>query len=278
MKLKKMITILTLSGLAVAGLLGVVVYRSVQAASSTRVSLGPALDRQISGGLGFLDRKGEFELANGGPDFPGRGFGGTNNQDLANALGIMVDDLQSAFQKANQAAIDQALQNGLITQAQADQLKNNGAAFPFGGRWDGWMAQNGIDFNALLADALGITTEKLQAAYQQAFETRIDQAVTDGKLSQDQADLIKGQNALFSNETFRSSMQNAYETAVQQAITNGVITQAQADAILSAKGSMNFPGFMGPHGFGGERGFDRKGDPGFPNLGNPPESVPSATP
>ena len=92
----------------------------------------------------------------------------------------------------------------MITQAQADALKQRDNAFPFAGRWNGWLSQNGVDYDALLADALGITPEKLQEARTQAFNARIDQAVTDGKLSQEQADLMKGRRALAADETFRA--------------------------------------------------------------------------
>ena len=148
---------------------------------------------------------------------PDRGIGdGSTQEDLANALGISADELAAAQQEAFTAAIDQALAEGLITQAQAEALKQKENAFPFAGRWNGWLSQNGIDYDALLVDALGITPEKLQEARTQAFNARIDQAVTDGKLTQEQADLMKGRCALAEDETFRASMQSAFESAVRQ--------------------------------------------------------------
>jgi hypothetical protein len=69
-------------------------------------------------------------------------------------------------------------------------------------------------------------------------------------------------------------MQNAYEAAVQDAVSEGVITQAQADAILQEKGSMNFPGFPGPDGLRGDRGFGRPGGPGEGKPGNLPSDTP----
>jgi hypothetical protein len=58
----------------------------------------------------------------------------------------------------------------------------------------GWFFLTGsdIDFDALLADALGVSVETLEDAYQQAFQARIDQAVADGKLTETEADLIRG--------------------------------------------------------------------------------------
>jgi hypothetical protein len=237
MNRKKLITITIVGALGAVALFGAFAYGTVRAAKSVLAASSqnvPLLN--VSKGIG----------------------GGSTQEDLANALGITVEELQAARQQANEAAIDQALADGLITQAQADQLKARENAFPFAGRWGGWMSQNGIDYEALLAEALGITPEKLQEAKNQAFQANIDQAVTDGKLTQEQADLMKGQQALYTNDAFRSAMQSAFETAVNAAVSSGVITQAQADAILENAGN----------GFGGMRGFDGPGGFG-PGYGKP---------
>lgn len=188
---------------------------------------------------------------------------GATQQDLADALGIDLADLQAAQQTAKKAALDQAVQQGLITQEQADQLLADGRGLHL----RGLGKDSGIDYQALLADALGITTEELQAAQQTAMTTAIDRAVAAGTLTQEQADLMKGSNALFANDQFQSSMTAAFEQAVQQAVTSGVITQAQADQILAqsaskglfGRGGFGLPGFGGGHGGhhgGGRGGFD----------------------
>jgi len=263
MNRKVIVTTLVLATLTIASIGGVVLYKSANAAGSTLLS---AKINDIAQGRGG----------------PGRGVeGGASDEDLASALGITVTQLQAAYQKANDAALAQAVTEGLITKAQADQLKSDGQAFPFGGRWMGWLKQQGIDYDALLADALGITTEKLQTAYTQAFNTRLDQAVTDGKLTQDQADLMKGQRALSASESFKSAMQTAFEAAIKQAVVGGVITQAQADLILKAasqKGAgmgMGVP-FMGGDGHG-RGGFG--GGPGYgPDNGGQPFNPASPAP
>jgi hypothetical protein len=271
MKRKVLISMLAVSVLAIAAVSGVLLYRTVSAAAATPNPL-PG-DQTGRGG-------------------PGRGFdGGVSNEQLASALGITVDQLTAAYQKANDAALVQAVADGLITQAQADQLKTNGEAFPFGGRWMGWLKQQGVDYDALLAQALGITTDQLQAAYTKAADARIDQAVTDGKLTQEQADLMKAQRALFVNQSFKSAIQAAFEAAVKQAVTGGVITQAQADLILQAasqKGDgMSGPFMGGPFmggpggdgrghgGFGGGPAFGQPGS-GPDNGGQPANPAPSA--
>ncbi len=196
-----------------------------------------------------------------------------------------TDELTTAYQTANEAALVKAVDAGLITQAQADELRSRGQAFPFGGRGGGWFDQSGIDFEALLADALGISVDDLQAAYATAYNTRIDQAVTDGNLTQEQADLMKGQYALSHSESFQTALQSAYEAAVQQAVSDGVITQAQADLILQNQtNGKGFPGFFGPGGgdFGRRGGFDHHGGgwnavPGLPVQPAAPSTAPSGT-
>jgi hypothetical protein len=223
--MKKVVTILLLATLVGAVFVGATIYRSASAATPVAASTNGALSIH----------KG-FEYGTGDE---------TKDADLASALGITVEQLNSATQQANEQALAQAVEAGLITQAQADQLKTSGETFPFGGRWTGWLSQNGIDYQALLASALGISVDELQAAYAKAYNTRIDQAVTDGSLTQEQADLMKGRYALFNNESYKSAMQSAFESAVAQAVSDGVITQAQADLILADNPEAGFPGGRG---------------------------------
>jgi hypothetical protein len=256
MSKRKTISIILVGVLALEAIGGAVAYRSVSAAASTA---------RVQNGRG----PGGFEGGMRG------GMVGYSNEDLAAALGITVDELNAAYKAANQAALDQAVKDALITQAQADQLNTEGAAFPFGGRWGGFLSQNGINFDALLANALGITVEELQAAYTQARNARIDQAVSDGKLTQEQADLMKGQSALYGNADFQSAMQTAFEAAVNKAVTAGVITQAQADLILAKGAGPDFGmGGPGPGGFGD---FGRLG-PGGPGGHGIESGVPAGAP
>jgi hypothetical protein len=272
MNRKAIVSIVVVSVLAIASVSGVLLYRNASASAST-----PTPPTGSETGRGRMG---------GGPER------GVSNEELASALGITVDELTAAYQKADEAALAQAVTDGLITQAQADQLKTNGEAFPFGGRGMGWLKQQGIDTDKYLAQALGITTDELQAAYTKEADASIDQAVTDGKLTQEQADLMKGQRALYADQTFKSAMQTAFEAAVKQAVNSGVITQAQADLILQAASQkaegMN-PGmpFMGGgpggrhgggHGQGGFGGGPAFGPDNDGQPANPAPSAPAATP
>jgi len=251
---------------------------------------------QSTTGPGLL---GEGYLGHGGW---GRGgvFGGDINYQelLANALGIGIDKLQAAYETARTAAIEQAVEQGLITQEQADQMLVWGG---FGGRRFGFfgfrrapkdVAEGTIDEEALLAQALNITVDQLQAAREEANQAAIAQAVEEGIITQEQADEMQAHRnlqsylnrdallakalgmslddlkAAYANgetlstllsqqgldaATVHDNLQAAYDEALAQAVTDGVITQAQADEL------QNRPGFgfgmpFGPGGFGGRMG------------------------
>ncbi len=194
------------------------------------------------------------------------GPGGQGNTYLADALGITVDEVTAAQQKARDAAITQAVDKGLITQAQADALRN-GNGFGRGGM--GMLLRLGgndqIDQQALLADALGITTDKLQAAEQEASkaasDARIAQAVKDGRITQEQADLMQARQKLAQ----WIQDQGYFAKAVEAAVKAGVITQAQADTILAQDNGQGMRG-LGMAGFG-PGGFEMGGFGGMGGRG-----------
>jgi hypothetical protein len=241
---KKFIPIIVIAAMAVVAFAGVAVFRTVQAAAPI---------------ASLANGNPTTSAFNGGPNGGMRGLGGgTSDTELATALGIDVTKLQAAYTTATSDYLAQAVTSGQITQSQADQLKANG------GRFEGNFGPfqiTGIDYNALLAKALGITTEQLNAGYVKAYDTAIDARVTSGNLTQAQADLMKGEYALNNNSKFQSSMQSAYTAAVNQAVTDGVITQAQADAILKNATTSNYGGFGG-RGFGGGMMGGMMGGPG----------------
>jgi hypothetical protein len=96
--------------------------------------------------------------------------------------------------------------------------------------------------------------------------------VTNGNLTQQQADQMKGEYALYNNSTFQSSMKSAFTSAVNTAVSSGVITQSQADQILSNSSNMFTSGMGGWGGHGGPHG---RGDGGFAPDNS---SVPSTSP
>ena len=71
---------------------------------------------------------------------------------LADALGISVEELQAARERVQAAAIDQALEEGKITEEQVAMMEAHQAL------------QNYIQKDEMLAKALGITLDELDAA------------------------------------------------------------------------------------------------------------------
>jgi hypothetical protein len=280
-KRKIFLPILAVGALTLITVFGVATYRTVSAAASAVSSENAAVPI-----TSFINTAQTLSTNNNVMMGFGRGMGGgVTDQGLATALGINVTKLQAAYQTATAAALKQAVTAGLITQAQADQYTARGDVIR-GLNGAEWLTANGIDYKSLLANALGVGVDKLQAGYTQAFSASVDSAVQSGNMTQTQADLAKAQFALANSSKFQSDLQAAYKSAVQQAVTDGTITQAQADQILKSASGMGLPGldgFGGPGGhggFGGGRGFG--GGPGFgPNdnqngTNNPNNAAPSA--
>ena len=143
---------------------------------------------------GFRDRAGDRDSARGEK-------GAEHSQHLAEALGISVDELDAAQATVAEAAIAQAVADGLITQEQADRMAeragDSGGRMPMmGGPGRGGSEGSGIDHEALLASELGISVDELQAAQEEARQAGIDQAVADGNLTAEEADLMQAGHAL----------------------------------------------------------------------------------
>lgn len=190
---------------------------------------------------------GTDDAESGTLDFSGqRGNGrGERSQALADALGISLEELQTAHEEAKAAAIAQAVTDGLITQEQADEiLAGNGRL----GR--GLHLENGAEY---LADALGITVEELHSAMDEVHAARLAEMVAAGAITQEQADMIAARRAIESyvdREALQATIQAAYEDAINQALADGAITEEQAEALLSNIDNIGRRGFGGP-GFGG---------------------------
>lgn len=192
----------------------------------------PALPFGRSGRLGGFGHSGS---RNGGDEY------------LAEALGITVEELQAARETAYAAYLADAVAAGEITQVQADELLARQRLSSY------------IDHEALVAEALGLSVDELEAA------------LAGG---QSLSDLMTAQG--LTAETLQTALQTAYEAAIARAVADGVITQAQADAYLSA--SPNFGLFGGHHGFGGGRGGHGHGG-GFsrPDDTDPDTTTPETT-
>lgn len=150
---------------------------------------------------------------------------------LAEELGISVDELTAAIDEAQAAAIAQAVEDGKITQEQADWMLAQDELRTY------------IDPQAILAQALGITTDELQAS-----------------LDEDKSLYEIVQELGLSATEVSDARYQAYKDALAQAVSDGVITQAQADQLLLNNIGIGH-GVRGGKGF--DRGFGGRGDPMF---------------
>jgi len=249
----------------------------------------------------------------GGPGTfkPGDRSGSGSDEYLAEALGISLEELQSAYQAAHVSGLEQAVAEGLLTQEQADALAERGFSIRRG--FDALNDQS--DFDSRLAEALGVSLEELEAARQSARAAALEAAVAAGDLTAEEAALVEARYALqnyiqkdelqakalgitleelqaaqeegqripdlldelgLGQEQYEANLQAGWKEALQQAVAEGVITQEQADQLL-AKG---FHGFGGPGGHHGGMGdFGGRGDfPGRPGHDGTDGTEPQAEP
>ena len=102
------------------------------------------------------------------------------------------------------------------------------------------------EYQGYLAEALSITVEELEAAQLKAQDAMLDQAVTDGTLTQEQADLMKARRAFmqfYAGQTDQTEL--SVEDALAAAVEAGAITQEQADLLLEQQGQMGRHGMFG---------------------------------
>lgn len=99
------------------------------------------------------------------------------------------------------------------------------------------------EYQTYLAEALGITVEELEAAQLKAQDAMIDQAVTDGLLTQEQADLMKARRAFM--QFYADQTEQSVEDALNAAVEAGAITQEQADLLLEQQNQMGRRGMFG---------------------------------
>lgn len=187
---------------------------------------------------------------------------------LANALGISVEELQAAQLAVKKSVLEQAVADGLLTQAQADELLESSNGFR--GRGLCGLGLQNTDYAAKLAAELGISVEELQTALNEVQAARLAAMVEAGVLTQEQADLMSAYDTVqgyVDYEGLNASVKSYFQAAIEQALVDGVITQAQADLMLENLTNLNMRGFPGGRmpgmgGRGGHGGFGGHG-PGF---------------
>jgi hypothetical protein len=175
--------------------------------------------------------------------------------EIARDQNVHMADIQDAVEAVRQDALQQAVEDGTLTQEQADLIAEKSGDRGFGLRGTD-MLFGGFDkiqarveaTRAALAESLGMTVDQLEEALgeKSLVEIAKDQDV-------DMADV---------QEAMQAARQGMFEEALQQAVEDGKLTQEQADlvsAFVALRGD-------GPHGglLGGDFGSFGRGMIGGP--------------
>lgn len=150
---------------------------------------------------------------------------------LAANLGIDQDELTSAIDTTKQQMLDEAVQEGKITQEQADRIaaRKDGGFCGFGFN-DGRMGNKGKIKMGIegrsggrnlddMANILGLTSEELK---------------TELESGKNMQDILTGHG--LTAEEFRQKMQEQREAQIARDVADGKITQEQADKMLQNRG------------------------------------------
>ncbi len=210
-----------------------------------RIALGVLILGLVAGGVIATGSvvKAQTGTTNGNTTSTSTGPTRPFDQFLAEELGITVERLQEARQKAADRALDQALADGKITQDQYDHMKTMHALRAY------------LDPQALMAEALGVSVDELPTKTLREWmdEKGLDRA------------------------TLTENLKTALKAALDRAVADGVVTQEQVDALgedfllrglgrglmMGGRGD-GMPGFPGGgRGRGGMQGFPGEGM-GFP--------------
>ncbi|MFA4835374.1 MAG: hypothetical protein WC749_04800 [Dehalococcoidia bacterium] len=152
---------------------------------------------------------------------------------VAGHLNVSVDQMKSAFEAAQIDLLNEAVQDGRLTQAQADKIKER---IEQNGSWGPGMRGYG-------RPGFG-PGGRFQNGWGPGILNILDKAVEEGIISQEQSDQIK-------------DLAKEKVNILDEAVTNGIISQEQADQITQfckdngcPNGCPNGIGKKGPCGRG----------------------------
>jgi hypothetical protein len=182
---------------------------------------------------------------------------------LAASLKISRATLDTAITSAGNSTADAAVQQGTLTQAQADALKARIAAGDLGALWGGHGGGPG-------GPRMGGAAQKamIEAAAKTLTITS-DELVKQLRSGQTLAQLAQAHST--TEQAVINAALAAAKTQLNQEVSSGALTQAQADAIyaqLQQRGAQLFSPPRGP-------GHGDRGRPGAPQTPQMPTTAPA---
>jgi hypothetical protein len=188
-------------------------------------------------------------------------FGGRFREAVANILGVTVDEYDAAVEQAQAQVVDEALEEGWLTEDQAERMRERmdeglgprGMDKGFMGPREGFMGRGGDSLLGMIAEELDMSVRDLVAELEDG----------DGKTLAE----VASENGVDA-EAIAKDYLAQLEEDLTQAVADGKITQNQADWMLQ-QATESVPDQLnstwedcGPHGFPGGGRPGRMG--GFP--------------
>lgn len=154
---------------------------------------------------------------------------------LAAALGTTRDQLTSAFLKARNETVDQAVKDGKLTQERADKIKAQQDKAPFGFRFGFDRSERGAN-NKMVFNG----NKQLQAAIAKALGLTSDELIAQLRSGKSLAELAQGKE-----QAIKDAIVGVVKTQLDEAVKNGRITQEQADKRLEQIRNLDLSKFGG---------------------------------
>ena len=146
---------------------------------------------------------------------------GQRMSDLAEEKGVDMADIQAAVDAARDTVLDQAVADGMLTQEEADAIKDHA------GR--GFGPGHGGEFGALNSELMKSLHQATDEATAEALGMTVDELDAARQAGQRIPDLAKEKGVDIAD--IQAAMDAARDTVLKQAVADGTLTQEQADAL-----------------------------------------------
>jgi polyhydroxyalkanoate synthesis regulator phasin len=159
-------------------------------------------------------------------------FGQRLHDAIAKALGISADEYDAAIDTARQQVLDDAVSEGVLTQDQADQMRERMAEGFGPGMKGGYFGPRGDMFGRGFGHGgfMGGAENSLLSVAADKLGMTVDELVTELQAGKSIAD-VAGEKGI-DVQTITDAYLAQLEESLNQAVTDGKLTQERADSML----------------------------------------------
>ncbi len=176
---------------------------------------------------------------------------------VAGILGISVEEYDVAVDQAREQVLDKAVEEGDLTQEQADRIRERadgglGAGMMGRGMMGRGMMGRGMMGRGMMGEMMDDSKDSLIAVAADKLGMNVDELKTQLKDGKTVADLAKEKGVEL--QTIVDAFMAARQETLNQAVTDGKMTQEQADKMLENMREMieeHLNGEMPMYGHGG---------------------------